>query len=193
MSHSNENNLIWIDLEMTGLQDKHVILEIAIITTDEKLNIIDQFPKSEDGLAIKRSESELKNIESWSLNQHTKSGLLSRVKNSSVDLEHAQEEVFRFISERIEENKGILCGNSIWVDRKFLRKEMPKLENYLYYRMIDVSSIKELVKRWYPNTKFKEKSKNHIAMNDIKESIEELKWLREHFFSEQDPDYIGNN
>ena len=98
--------------------------------------------------------------------------------------------VIEFISERIKPNKGILCGNSIWVDRKFLKKEMPLVEKYLFYRMIDVSSIKELVLRWYSDVKFPEKSKTHLAMEDITESIDELIWLREHFFS--NPDYIGN-
>ncbi|MEC7881206.1 MAG: oligoribonuclease [Chloroflexota bacterium] len=191
MLHPSQNNLIWIDLEMTGLGDENVILEIAVIITDEKLNITDKFPDSKLGLAINRTKEELKTIEPWSLNQHTKSGLLKRVDESNYSLNDAESLVYKFISERIEQNKGILCGNSIWVDRKFLRKEMPKLEEYLFYRMIDVSSIKELVQRWYPETKFPEKSKTHLAMEDIQESIEELKWLRQYFFS--DPDYIGSN
>ena len=190
MLHPSQNNLIWIDLEMTGLGDNNVILEIAVILTDEKLNITDRFPDSKLGLAINRTEEELITIEPWSLNQHTKSGLLERVNKSSNSLIVTEKLVLEFISKRIELNKGILCGNSIWVDRKFLRKEMPELENYLFYRMIDVSSIKELVQRWFPDTKFPEKSKTHLAMDDIQESIEELKWLRQHFFS--NPDYIGN-
>ena len=147
MLHPSQNNLIWIDLEMTGLGDDNVILEIAVIITDEKLNITDKFPNSKLGLAINRTKEELKTIEPWSLNQHTKSGLLKRVDESNCSLSDAENIVYKFISERIEQNKGILCGNSIWVDRKFLRKEMPKLEEYLFYRMIDVSSIKELVQR----------------------------------------------
>ena len=190
MIEDNNNNLIWLDLEMTGLGDEHVILEVAIIITDEKLNIVDKFPDSELGLAIKRSEQELSKIEPWSLNQHTKSGLLERSKESVCTVDKAQDLILKFISERIKPNKGILCGNSIWVDRKFLKKEMPLLEEYLFYRMIDVSSIKELVQRWYPDVKFPEKSKTHLAMEDISESIDELIWLREHFFS--NPDYIGN-
>jgi len=190
MLHPSQNNLIWIDLEMTGLGDNNVILEIAVILTDEKLNITDRFPDSKLGLAINRTEEELITIEPWSLNQHTKSGLLERVNKSPNSLIVTEKLVLEFISKRIELNKGILCGNSIWVDRKFLRKEMPELENYLFYRMIDVSSIKELVQRWFPDTKFPEKSKTHLAMDDIQESIEELKWLRQHFFS--NPDYIGN-
>ena len=190
MIEDTNNNLIWLDLEMTGLGDQHVILEVAIIITDEKLNITDRFPDSKLGLAIKRSENELSEIEPWSLNQHTKSGLLERSRESKCDIEKAQDLVLDFISKKIEPNKGILCGNSIWVDRRFLKKEMPKLEKYLFYRMIDVSSIKELVQRWYPGVKFPEKSKTHLAMEDITESIDELIWLREHFFS--NPDYIGN-
>ena len=190
MIKDNNNNLIWLDLEMTGLGDEHVILEVAIIITDEKLNIVDKFPDSKLGLAIKRSEEELSKIEPWSLNQHTKSGLLERSKKSECTIDKAQDLVIEFISERIKPNKGILCRNSIWVDRKFLKKEMPVLEKYLFYRMIDVSSIKELVQRWYPDVKFPEKSKTHLAMEDITESIDELIWLREHFFS--NPDYIGN-
>ena len=190
MNEDTNNNLIWLDLEMTGLGDEHVILEVAIIITDEKLNITDRFPDSELGLAIKRSEDELSRIEPWSLNQHTKSGLLERSRKSEYDINKAQDLVLDFISDKIKPKKGILCGNSIWVDRKFLKKEMPNLEKYLFYRMIDVSSIKELVQRWYPGVKFPEKSKTHLAMEDISESIDELIWLRERFFS--NPDYIGN-
>ena len=190
MNEDTNNNLIWLDLEMTGLGDEHVILEVAIIITDEKLNITDRFPDSKLGLAIKRSEDELSEIEPWSLNQHTKSGLLERSRESEYNINKAQDLVLNFISEKIKPNKGILCGNSIWVDRKFLKKEMPMLEKYLFYRMIDVSSIKELVQRWYPGVKFPEKSKTHLAMEDISESIDELIWLRERFFS--NPDYIGN-
>ena len=190
MIEDTNNNLIWLDLEMTGLGDEHVILEVAIILTDEKLNIVDRFPDSELGLSIKRSEDELSKIEPWSLNQHTKSGLLERCRDSEYEIEEVQNMVLEYISKKIKPNKGILCGNSIWVDRKFLKKEMPLLEKYLFYRMIDVSSIKELVQRWYPDVKFPEKSKTHLAMKDISESIDELIWLREHFFS--NPDYIGN-
>ena len=190
MIEDTNNNLIWLDLEMTGLGDEHVILEVAIILTDEKLNIVDKFPDSELGLSINRSEDELSKIEPWSLNQHTKSGLLERCRGSKYGIEEAQSMVLEYISKKIKPNKGILCGNSIWVDRKFLKKEMPLLEKYLFYRMIDVSSIKELVQRWYPDVKFPEKSKTHLAMKDISESIDELIWLREHFFS--NPDYIGN-
>lgn len=190
MIEDTNNNLIWLDLEMTGLGDEHVILEVAIILTDEKLNIVDRFPDSELGLSIKRSDDELSKIEPWSLNQHNKSGLLKRCRDSKYGIEEVQNMVLEYISKRIKPNKGILCGNSIWVDRKFLKKEMPLLEKYLFYRMIDVSSIKELVQRWYPDVKFPEKSKTHLAMEDISESIDELIWLREHFFS--NPDYIGN-
>ena len=186
MIEDTNNNLIWLDLEMTGLGDEHVILEIAIILTDEKLNIVDRFPDSELGLSIKRSEDELSKIEPWSLNQHTKSGLLERCRDSEYEIEEVQNMVLEYISKKIKPNKGILCGNSIWVDRKFLKKEMPLLEKYLFYRMIDVSSIKELVQRWYPDVKFPEKSKTHLAMKDISESIDELIWLREHFFSNPD-------
>ena len=124
MLHPSQNNLIWIDLEMTGLGDNNVILEIAVILTDEKLNVTDRFPDSKLGLAINRTEEELITIEPWSLNQHTKSGLLERVKKSPNSLIVTEKLVLEFISKRIEPNKGILCGNSIWVDRKFLRKEI---------------------------------------------------------------------
>ena len=145
MLHPSQNNLIWIDLEMTGLGDENVILEIAVIITDEKLNITDKFPNSKLGLAINRTKEELKTIEPWSLNQHTKSGLLESLKVTNITIEDAQKETLEFLSMHAEKGRSPLCGNSISHDRRFLRRYMPELDAFFHYRNVDVSSIKEPV------------------------------------------------
>jgi oligoribonuclease len=171
--------LIWIDLEMTGLNpDTSVILEIAAVVTDGSLRTVAEGPD----IAIHYPENTLKSMESWSRRQHRSSGLLERVRSSSVDCRKAEQEVLGFVSEHCEKGKSPLCGNSVWQDRRFLIKYMPKLEAYFHYRNIDVSSIKELAKRWYPSLPVYKKKKAHLALSDIKESINELMYYRDKIF-----------
>lgn len=177
--------LIWIDLEMTGLNPEiDVILEIATIITDNNLNILDQGPS----LIIHQPESALALMDQWVRNVHSKSGLTDAVQKSSVTLQDAEEQTLEFISQYCQPQTGTLAGNSVWQDRNFLIKYMPNLTNYLHYRLVDVSSIKEVVQRWYPgnpNAKFK-KPDNHRALQDIQESIKELAHYRKHFFTTVD-------
>ncbi|MBW1851653.1 MAG: oligoribonuclease [Deltaproteobacteria bacterium] len=173
-------NLIWIDLEMTGLDlEKHVIVEIASIVTDEQLNIVAEGPE----IAINYPENILSSIDDWSRKHHQSSGLLDRVRASLYTCEHAEQETMEFVSQYCKKKQSPLCGNSVWQDRLFLLKHMPRLEDFLHYRNIDVSSIKELVKKWYPSLPSFKKQKAHLAMDDIRESIEELKFYRQNVFT----------
>ncbi len=173
------NNLFWVDLEMTGLSDEQVIVEIASLVTDGDLNILAEGPE----LAIHRTPQEMARLEEWPAKQHKKSGLLDRIEASKIDVAEAEAQTLEFLKKWTEKGKAPLCGNSIWVDRQFLHKEMPTIEDYLHYRMIDVSSFKEVVERWYPkNHRPPTKKGTHLAMNDIKESVEELKWYRANVF-----------
>lgn len=174
-----EKNLVWVDLEMTGLQDGHVIIEIASLVTDSDLNELATGPV----VAIQRTEEELANINEWSMDQHTKSGLLKRVKESSITIDIADQITVNFLKEWVDEGKSPICGNSIATDRRFIRKEMPSLHSYLHYRMIDVSTIKELAARWYEKLDPPSKKSEHTALSDIRESIKELRWYREKVFS----------
>ena len=172
-------NLIWIDLEMTGLDPEiHVIVEVASIVTDGQLNIVAQGPDT----PINHPEHILSSMEEWSREHHQASGLLDRVKASSLNCRRAEEETLDFVSRYCEKGKSPLCGNSVWQDRRFLIKYMPRLETFLHYRNIDVSSVKELVKNWYPSLPPFKKQKAHLAMIDIEESIKELKYYRENVF-----------
>ena len=171
-------NLVWIDLEMTGLGDEHVILEIATLVTDGDLNILAEGPE----IAIYRSSDELKSMEEWSAEHHKSSGLLKRVNQSSILMGQAESLTIEFLAKWVRKGQSPLCGNSVHTDRRFIRKEMPELENFLHYRIIDVSTIKGLAKYWYPSELPPEKKSAHLAMSDIKESVEELKWFRENIF-----------
>lgn len=174
------NHLIWIDLEMSGLDpDVHVILEIAAVVTDSNLHILAESPD----VVIHHPEHVLDAMEKWSREHHTASGLLDRVHASSCDLKEAEQTMLAFLEDYEEKGHSPLCGNSIWQDRRFLRRYMPALEAFFHYRNIDVSSVKELVKRWYPDLLPFEKKKKHLALDDIKESIQELKYYRHHAFS----------
>ena len=176
---AKNTNLFWVDLEMTGLGDEQVIVEIASLVTDADLNVLAEGPE----LAIHRTPQEMARMEEWPARQHKKSGLLDRIEASNIDLAEAERQTLDFLKEWTVKGKAPLCGNSIWVDRRFLHKEMPTLEDYLHYRMIDVSSFKELVERWYPKThRPPSKKGTHLAMNDIKESLEELRWYRANVF-----------
>lgn len=173
------NNLIWIDLEMTGLDTQaDYIIEIATIVTDAQLNILAEGPV----LAIHQSDDVLNAMDDWNTRQHAKSGLTERVKNSTTDEQHAQQQTIAFLREYVPKNKSPMCGNSICQDRRFLARCMPELEAYFHYRNLDVSTIKELVARWAPDVaKGLTKNNNHLALDDIKDSIEELKYYRERF------------
>ena len=178
MGIDKDNNLVWIDLEMTGLEDEHEIIEIASLVTNNELEILAEGPQ----IVIKKTEKQLENINEWSLDQHTKSGLLEKVKQSDISILEAEQITLNFLKDWVNEKTSPLCGNSISTDRRFIRREMQTLENFLHYRMIDVSTVKELVARWYPNINIPIKKNSHLAMDDIKESVEELKWYRNNTF-----------
>ncbi len=177
---SKDRNLIWIDLEMTGLSpEEDTIIEIATIVTDEQLNVIAEGPT----IAIHQPPERLKSMDQWNTEHHTSSGLLERVHHSVIDLAEAERMTLAFLRKYTARRKCPLCGNSIGQDRAFLRRYMPKLESYFHYRNIDVSSIKELVKRWYPPEMHAPQKKNaHLALDDIRESIEELRFYRNNIF-----------
>lgn len=173
-------NLIWIDLEMTGLnteQDK--IIEIATIVTDAHLNILAEGPV----FAIHQPDEILAEMDDWNTNQHTKSGLVGRVKSSQVTEVIAEQLTLEFLAKYVPAGKSPMCGNSICQDRRFLYRCMPKLEKYFHYRHLDVSTVKELARRWYPGliNGIKKKSR-HRALDDIRDSIDELRYYREQFF-----------
>ena len=167
---------------MTGLSDEQVIIEIASLVTDAQLNVLAEGPE----IAIKRTQEEMSRMEDWPAKQHQTSGLLERVEKSKITVAKAEKQTLEFVSKWADKNSATLCGNSIWVDRRFLHKEMPTLEGYLHYRMIDVSSFKEVVESWYPETlRPPTKKQSHLAMDDIKESLEELRWYRENIFRQE--------
>lgn len=176
---SKKDNLIWMDLEMTGLNpNEHKIIEVATIATDKDLNILEEGPV----IAIHYSQKELENVNDWSFETHTANGLLNRVEKSQIDLAEAENITLSFIMQYVKENKGILCGSSIHNDRRFLIKHMPKIDNYLHYRMLDVSSVKEISNRWYPEVPEYKGGESHLALDDIKKSIDILKYYRENIF-----------
>jgi oligoribonuclease len=176
----NSHNLIWIDLEMTGLDTfNDRIIEIATIVTDKDLNIIEEGPV----VAIKTPQKALDDMDDWNTNQHNKSGLVKRIESSTYTYLDAQEMTIEFLSKYVEKNKSPMCGSGICQDRRFLARCMPDLENFFHYRNFDVSTVKEIVKRWYPEIKFR-KEPQHIALQDIKDSIEELRFYRNTIFRE---------
>ena len=176
-----EERLVWIDLEMTGLDvTKESIIEIATVVTDGELNIIAQGPN----LAINVEESLLAGMDEWNTSHHTSSGLVERVRQEGVSIEEAEEQTLQFLQEWVPEGRAPLCGNSVWNDKKFMEKEMPKLVEHLHYRMIDVSTVKELARRWYPGVGRYEKKGAHLALDDILESIEELRYFRSKVFKQ---------
>jgi len=173
------SNLVWMDLEMTGLDpEENTILEIATLITDFNLNVVAEGPV----IAIHQSDELLDSMDEWNTNCHKKTGLTERVKKSDVDMKDAELLTLDFIKKHVDKNTSPLCGNTIWQDRRFLIKYMPELENYCHYRNIDVSSVKELYTRWYPNLPMFEKAKVHSAMKDIIESVDELKYYRTRIF-----------
>lgn len=175
----SKKNLIWIDLEMTGLDTNNdAIIEIATIVTDGDLNVIAEGPI----LAIKQSDERLAAMDEWNTRQHGSSGLIERVKNSTLNEAEAERQTIEFLEQYVPAGVSPMCGNSICQDRRFMARCMPELEAYFHYRNLDVSSLKELARRWAPKVEksFKKKS-SHLAMDDIKDSIRELEHYRELF------------
>lgn len=174
-----EGPLVWMDLEMTGLDaERHVILEIGVLVTDHDLNIMAEGPD----LAIHHQKKAMEGMDEWSRINHSSSGLLERVSRSGYDTRAAEKAVLDFLKGYCLKGGSPLCGNSVWQDRRFLARHMPELEAFLHYRVIDVSSIKELVRRWYPHLPGFKKKKAHLALEDIRESLEELRYYRSHVF-----------
>lgn len=182
MSQQNPYNMVWMDLEMTGLEpDIEVIIEIATIITDSHLNIIEEGPS----LVIHQDDEFLDRMDEWNQRTHSASGLIQKVKDSKITVEEGEKTTLDFIKKYVPYKAAPLCGNSVGQDRRFLYKYMPKISEYLHYRNVDVTSIKEVVRRWYPNgRKMPKKSDEHKALIDIQESIEELIFYRDHFFIE---------
>lgn len=176
----NDDNLIWIDLEMTGLSpEADVIIEIATIVTDSQLQVLDEGPV----YAVYQEDRLLDGMDEWNTNQHGKSGLTERVRNSNISTAQAEADTIAFLRKWAPPGKSPMCGNSICQDRRFLANYMPDLERYFHYRNLDVSTIKELARRWQPDiVKGVKKSGAHLALDDIKDSIEELKHYRKTFF-----------
>lgn len=182
--HKEESHpMIWIDLEMTGLDvTRDVILEIAVIITDEQLHIVERGPE----ITIYYDQSVLDAMNSWCKEAHAKSGLIAAVQQSTYSLAQAEQVVIDFVSRYCKKGSGILCGNSIWQDRVFLTKYMPKLMSYMHYKMVDVSSVQQLIKVWYKGDEAVEFKKQdaHRAMSDILESVAELAHYRKNFFKQ---------
>lgn len=173
------DNLIWIDLEMTGLNtDTDAIIEIATIVTDAQLRTIAEGPV----LAIHQADHFLQGMDQWNQEQHGKSGLIERVRQSSINEAEAQRQTIEFLSQYVPANSSPMCGNSICQDRRFLHRCMPELEQYFHYRNLDVSTLKELARRWAPQVyKGYSKTSTHQALADIRDSIAELAYYRQHF------------
>ena len=176
----DENNLIWIDLEMTGLDtDNDEIIEIATIVTDKELNEIAVGPV----IALHQPQTRLDQMDNWNQTQHKKSGLVERVLASSYDCMQAEQETLEFLKKYVPANSSPMCGNSICQDRRFMARLMPALEAYFHYRILDVSTVKELVKRWYkPEQAHYDKESDHLALSDIRDSIQELEYYRSKVF-----------
>jgi len=175
------SNFVWIDLEMTGLNPDHdVILEIACIITDDRLTVIKESPL----FVIYQPEEKLDQMNEWSQKQHTLSGLVQEVRNSTISINQAEKQILNFLQSHCKPGTALLAGNSVWQDRIFMRRYMPSIVDFLYYRLIDVTTIKELVNRWYPNNEKVEflKKDTHRALEDIYESIAELKHYKKYFF-----------
>jgi oligoribonuclease len=174
------NNLIWIDLEMTGLDTNNdSIIEIATIVTDAQLNILAEGPV----LAIHQPDKILNGMDEWNTRQHRKSGLTERVRKSTLTEADAERQTIEFLGEYVPPGASPMCGNSICQDRRFMARCMPALEEFFHYRNLDVSTVKELVNRWAPDSVsgFK-KGGTHLALDDTRDSIRELRFYREHFF-----------
>ena len=178
MMSKNHNNLIWIDMEMSGLNSQtDKILEIAIIITDPFLTILEEGPV----LVLKQSDEVLARMDAWNQSTHGKSGLIEKVKNSSTTEEVATHQLIEFIAKFVGKNRSPMCGNSICQDRRFMARHLPDLEAFFHYRNLDVSSLKILASRWRPDLSGLKKRNVHLALDDIRESIEELRYYRDNF------------
>jgi oligoribonuclease len=178
MANPNDN-LIWLDMEMTGLlPDSDHIIELAVVVTDAELNVIAESPV----IVVHQSDEVLDGMDAWNKGTHGRSGLIEKVKASSTNEEQATVQMLEFLKQHVSAGKSPMCGNSICQDRRFMARYMPGLEQYFHYRNLDVSTFKELARRWKPAvySGFKKASK-HEALADIYESIDELKYYREHF------------
>lgn len=177
----NDQNLIWIDLEMTGLDpETHKIIEIATVVTDPQLNVLAEGPV----LAIYQSEAELAKMDDWCTTTHTNSGLVERIRQSTITEEQAIAQTIDFLTQWVPQGASPICGNSIGQDRRFLYKHMPELEQYFHYRYLDVSTLKELTRRWKPELLDGfSKQGSHLALDDIYDSIAELRYYRKHIFT----------
>ncbi len=177
---ASADNLIWIDLEMTGLDtDRDHIIEIATVITDAQAEVLAEGPV----LAIHQPDEVLKAMDDWNQNQHAQSGLIERVRQSGIDTASAERQTLAFLRQWVPAGASPMCGNTICQDRRFMHRLMPELEAWFHYRHIDVSTLKELARRWAPEVSdgFK-KSATHLALDDIYDSIRELKWYREQMF-----------
>ena len=176
----DKKHLIWIDLEMTGLDTLNdTIIEIATIVTDSELNILAEGPV----FAIHTPDIVLNSMDHWNTRQHGQSGLIDRIRRSNVIMAQAESETIAFLSKYVDSGRSPMCGNSICQDRRFLARQMPTLERFFHYRNLDVSTVKELAYRWRPDilSSF-EKKGSHLALDDIRDSIRELRHYKEHFF-----------
>ena len=173
-----KTNLIWIDLEMTGLDPQHdEVMEIATIATDAQLNILAEGPV----IAIHQPEKIITALDAWNRHHHSQSGLIERVRETATTLGEAESRTLAFVTAYVERGQSPMCGNTICQDRRFLARQMPLLEKFFHYRNLDVSTLKELVRRWYPEKGYEKRSR-HRALDDIRDSIAELRHYREQIF-----------
>ncbi len=180
MHKYTHDRLVWIDLEMTGLDYyKDVVLEIATIITDADLNIIATGPN----LVVHHPDEVLENMNTWCIEQHAKTGLTQKVKDSTFSLEQAEEETLKFLEQHCNKSTAPLCGNSVWFDKLFLKKDMPAIFDFLHYRVVDVTAFKIMLNMWSKQQIEFSKKNTHRALDDIKESIEELKFYKKHFIT----------
>jgi len=179
MAQQDPSHLIWLDMEMTGLEpDRDCIIELAIVITDGQLNTVAEAPV----LAVHQPDSVIDGMDEWNTRTHGQSGLIDRVKASALDEAAVEAQMLAFISQYVPERASPMCGNSICQDRRFMARYMPRLEAWFHYRNLDVSTLKELARRWHPEVaKGVQKLGKHEALADIHESIEELRHYRTHF------------